>query len=976
MDDYDDYDDDDDIVSVDSDDDEIKFVSSKRKFKFTTFGDEEREDDGDDGKESSIYGVFAQSRPSRTHDKASSTPMFVKGASKPAVEEEDSKPAATKPNVPPVEEVDEEAKQAEEAQRKQQAEANQKFYALLGRGRGEKRPRRTFQAGDGPTELQQQSGGLGFQAAAGGIGFQSEGGGGGLGFKSSNVQDNVPQFGGLGSPPSNFGDQPPPPPIKVDPNLGKWEKHTKGIGMKLLAKMGYKGSGGLGAKKKRDEEALSKGGISRPVEVVVRPNNLGLGFGNFREASKLKANQHIEAEMRGEELPKTKEEKKKDAMGGPAHKSSALPSTDELMGQQSWKRGAKQVSSKRQKRTVVPYTELLEKQKQPAIIDMRGPSAASRETGEVPLAAELLHNVSVLLNTYENKLHSTSHFLQASKQKLQSLQSDLDGMQRRKTEGQQRISKLQKVLRVVDNIDDMFTGSDGSADMVDKVRGEVQSMVEELRGELSEEDRVALQFDQVLVPSLLSPLINSSLDQWDPLRDNSEKAKSIVGSLLDLGSGNDEAEVVQERKLSILSRDVLPKVKAAYESTQWNPVRDVEAGVALYEAILSSVDKHLSVPKESTDDTNVFAAGDVDNTSLSDLIARDLLRQTIFPKIMRVLSQWKAELDRTETRIEDGLESWLLPWMPHFDHPATLTQLSSDLKRKVRSALSCLSRSVVDNADFLRSSIATLRPWRTLLKKESVFDLTSKYITPRLVKTFSRVSIASNPDQQDWFVVVTLIDLYNMGLMTQLEFVSLVEGELLAMWAQELHGNLDSQREPNVEQLARFYSAWKHKVLGSPSSMSYRLLNKDLMICRIFYSGLKIIETAMSEKPKELASMTPRTSTYREVLARRSKEERNRNEEDLERLQAKDAVEFRKRVMSRQYGGTATFREVVEDFAREHDISFRPRTGGKHTTDDGKPIFLFGSVPIYLDTNVIFALQDAKWKPLAMEHLVALSQNQ
>jgi hypothetical protein len=158
--------------------------------------------------------------------------------------------------------------------------------------------------------------------------------------------------------------------------------------------------------------------------------------------------------------------------------------------------------------------------------------------------------------------------------------------------------------------------------------------------------------------------------------------------------------------------------------------------------------------------------------------------------------------------------------------------------------------------------------------------------------------------------------------------------------------------------------------------MSYQLLNKDLMICRIFYSGLKIIETAMSEKPKELASMTPRTSTYREVLARRSKEERNRNEEDLERLQAKDAVEFRKRVMSRQYGGTATFREVVEDFAREHDISFRPRTGGKHTTDDGKPIFLFGSVPIYLDTNVIFALQDAKWNPLAIEHLVALSQNQ
>jgi hypothetical protein len=67
-------------------------------------------------------------------------------------------------------------------------------------------------------------------------------------------------------------------------------------------------------------------------------------------------------------------------------------------------------------------------------------------------------------------------------------------------------------------------------------------------------------------------------------------------------------------------------------------------------------------------------------------------------------------------------------------------------------------------------------------------------------------------------------------LMKQLEFVSLVEGALLATWAQELvHGNLDSQREPTMEQLARFYSAWKHKVLGSPSFVSYRLLNKDLI---------------------------------------------------------------------------------------------------------------------------------------------------
>ena len=138
---------------------------------------------------------------------------------------------------------------------------------------------------------------------------------------------DVPPFTGLGMP-LQFGgggigsnrkreNDTPTPSLRVDPNLGKWEKHTKGIGMKLLSKMGYKGSGGLGAKRVKKTEAsednkkpaAARTGISRPVEVVVRPSNLGLGFGNFKEATKLKVNQQIEAEVRGVELPK--EEKKR-----------------------------------------------------------------------------------------------------------------------------------------------------------------------------------------------------------------------------------------------------------------------------------------------------------------------------------------------------------------------------------------------------------------------------------------------------------------------------------------------------------------------------------------------------------------------------------------------------------------------------------------------------------------------------------------
>ena len=70
-------------------------------------------------------------------------------------------------------------------------------------------------------------------------------------------------------------------------DLGKWEKHTKGIGLKLLAKMGFKGR--LGSKER---------GVSQNIETVVRPNALGLGFGGFKEAARLDANKVFEAQVR------------------------------------------------------------------------------------------------------------------------------------------------------------------------------------------------------------------------------------------------------------------------------------------------------------------------------------------------------------------------------------------------------------------------------------------------------------------------------------------------------------------------------------------------------------------------------------------------------------------------------------------------------------------------------------------------------
>jgi hypothetical protein len=269
-----------------------------------------------------------------------------------------------------------------------------------------------------------------------------------------------------------------------------------------------------------------------------------------------------------------------------------------------------------------------------------------------------------------------------------------------------------------------------------------------------------------------------------------------------------------------------------------------------------------------------------------------------------------------------------------------------------------------------------LTPWRGVFKPDTIQKMVSESVSARLARALAKW-VDRSQDTSQWNPLDSAFEMSTQGLLSTRELLSLIEGEVLSRWAALMYDKV--MEGSSLNALAETYGTFKLLLLKSPETLddsSYLLVRNDEYICRYFFAVVQMIAAASDGTGSgALESLCPSDTNYRAVLARRASDDKKRAAEDLLRMESgvvgKVSGGVEARVRLQRQGHVPTFREVVEEFAREKDIMFQPRTGGRATVD-GKQTFLFGKTPIYLDANVVFAMgMSAEWRPVSLDELGA-----
>ncbi|XP_021078206.1 tuftelin-interacting protein 11 [Mus pahari] len=698
-------------------------------------------------------------------------------------------------------------------------------------------------------------------------------------------------------------------------DFGSWERHTKGIGQKLLQKMGYVPGRGLGKNAQ---------GIINPIEAKQRKGKGAVGaYGSERTTQSLQdfpvADSEEEAE---EEFQKELSQWRKDPSGSKKKPKYSYKTVEELKakGRVSKKLTAPQKElsqvkvidmTGREQKVYYSYSQISHKHSVPdeglPLLAQLPPTATGKEAKMPGFALpELEHNLQLLIERTEQEIIQSDRQLQYERDMVVSLSHELEKTAEVLAHEERVISNLSKVLALVEECERRMQPHGADPLTLD----ECARIFETLQDKYYEEYRLADRAD--LAVAIVYPLVKDYFKDWHPLEDSSYGTQIISKwkSLLE----NDQLLSHSSQDLSsdafhrLMWEVWMPFVRNVV--AQWQP-RNCEPMVDFLDSW-----------------AHIIPVWILDN----------ILDQLIFPKLQKEVDNWNPLTDTVP------IHSWIHPWLPLMQ--ARLEPLYSPVRSKLSSALQKWHPSDA-------SAKLILQPWKEVLTPGSWEAFMLRNIVPKLGMCLGELVI--NPHQQHMEAFYWVMDWE--GMISGSSLVGLLEKHFFPKWLQVLCSWLSNS--PNYEEITKWYLGWKSmfsdQVLAHPSV-------KDK-----FNEALDIMNRAVSSNVG--AYMQPGA---RENIAYLTHTER-RKDFQYEAMQERREAE---NMAQRGIGVAASsvpmnFKDLIETKAEEHNIVFMPVIGKRH---EGKQLYTFGRIVIYIDRGVVFVQGEKTWVPTSLQSLIDMAK--
>ncbi|XP_024404039.1 septin and tuftelin-interacting protein 1 homolog 1 [Physcomitrium patens] len=385
-----------------------------------------------------------------------------------------------------------------------------------------------------------------------------------------------------------------------------FEMFTRGIGSKLLEKMGYKG-GGLG----KNEQ-----GIAQPIEAKLRPKNMGMGFNEFREtATGLPPPPGMRQPDEDVVVEKPKSKEKLWMKKNKGKKKTELRTAAELLAEKDAQNGG-----------IIHQTVLDMRGPQPRLLtNLENLNAEQMPVEDSTPMPELQHNLRLIVDTTEAEVQTCNQRLQSERDTVLILNKDRERLEAVVSTQGKQIAVIEAVMTSLEQIRGQISMEGMTLESLASAFARIKHTYR---------DEYKLFSVGIIALSLALPMMNALFRGWQPLLQplHGIEAMAAWQELLQGNEAHDHAifqDVDNSPYIQLVLEVVFPHIRLA-TTNSWQP-RDPEPLLRFLEAW----DK-------------VLPGG----------VKQNLLEGLVMPKLTAAVDAWDPRLE------EVPIHAWLHPWLP------------------------------------------------------------------------------------------------------------------------------------------------------------------------------------------------------------------------------------------------------------------------------------------------------------------------